>query len=384
MRFPFDSLSGPSLDAALQHFEEQGFFIVEGLEKTITSHFKPIVAERLRVDQAEFERILDPDSPPMILPVETRERLSRVTTPPELGANILRTMGPVFSRLIGPLVHISTTFHAQFKGGDVKPVDHGGYDPKAQYLEVQGQYLIHQDFSGAALPTSPSGITLWVALNSCPDWNLRLYPGSHRHGLLCNQWLPLEDPRLKPHGAPVDIQAKTGIAVIFNSLLLHSSSNPGPKRRLSCDIRFFPLCGFLPSQVHALAPKPGAALLEARDRTRGITLRSPILEALAFLGQDVAQPDAPAHSNYDWVNYLNSLLHGDPDGALPHLARFVHPTLGVDGVEAYAPKFHNRQVHASTLRSARERIAGAEPSSPLLAGLNRLISAVGRTEAVSA
>ncbi|MEP6999582.1 MAG: phytanoyl-CoA dioxygenase family protein, partial [bacterium] len=251
-----DALTAENVAAAAQQFEEDGYFILEGVADDITSLFKPIVAERLGVSAAEMEEILDPNSPPVVLPVEVRQRMSRIDTSPVLAKALLALLEPVISRLIGPIVHVSSNFHGQFKGGEVKPVDHGGYDPNAQYLEVQGQYLIHQDFSGAAIPTSPAGITLWTPLNSCPDWNLRLYPGSHRHGLLCQQWLKLEDPRLSPFRPPIDIQAQAGTAVIFNSLLLHSSSNPGPRRRLSCDLRFFPLCGFLPSTPHILGSQP--------------------------------------------------------------------------------------------------------------------------------
>jgi hypothetical protein len=272
-------------------------------------------------------------------------------------------------------VHISSNFHGQFKGGDARPVDHGGYDPNAKYLEVQGQYLIHQDFSGAAIPTSPSALTLWVALNSCPDWNLRVIPGSHRYGLLCQQWLKLDDQRLTPFGDYIDIEAREGSAVIFNSLLLHSSSNPGFKRRVSCDIRFFPFCGFLPSQVQALSPRPVDAIRKGLERPDGETLRAPLLESLAFMGQDVFDDGVPKYSILNWANYLDVLLHGDPARALPHLVRMVNTELGVDGPEAYVPKFHDKPVHVSTLRQVRERLAQLEPRAAELAGLDNLINA---------
>ncbi len=374
MRFDFAALSKGQTGPAMEHFEEKGFFILDGIGDAVTRHFKPVFAERLQVSEAEFEKVLDPQGPPTVLPEEIRARLSRVTTPQSLRNALLSSLSGLFALLLGPFVEVSTNYHAQFKSGYVKPVDHGGYDPKAQYLEVQGQYLIHQDFSGAALPTSPSGITLWVAMNSCPDWNLRLYPGSHRYGLLCHQWLPLEDPRLATFGAPVDVQAKAGSAVVFNSLLLHSSSNPGPQRRLSCDIRFFPLSGFLPTTIHSVVPKPAEFLRTQLATTPGITRRTPLLETAAFLGQRVGQPDAPAHSNLDWVNYLDEYLSGDPAKALAHMERMVHPTRGVDGPDVYTAKFHNRKVYPETLRQARELIMKSEPNAPELAGLDRLLA----------
>lgn len=378
MMFRLDALTTESLDAAARQFENDGYFMLDGVTDRITTLFRPIIAERLGVSHSEMDAILDPNSPPMILPVEVRQRMSRVDTSAELAQSLLKVLEPVLQRIIGPIVHVSSNFHGQFKGGEVKAVDHGGYDPKAQYLEVQGQYLIHQDFSGAAIPTSPAGITLWTPLNSCPDWNLRIYPGSHRYGLLCNQWLKLEDPRLASFRPPIDVQARAGTAVIFNSLLLHSSSNPGPRRRVSCDIRFFPLCGFLPSTPHILGTTPLTALRNQLARTDSETLRSPMREVLAFLGQDVLDRSVPPHSILNWPNYLSVLLEGAAPAALPHMVRFVHETLGVDGPEAYTTKFHDRPVHTTMLAGVRDRLQALEPGAAELAGFDRLAARLAK------
>jgi len=361
MEFELRDLSGKRLDEAARAFEQDGFILLSGVGEAVTTHFRPIVAERLQVDAATFTRMLDPDSPPTILPVETRERLSRITTPAPLAETLLKALQPMFLRVLGPFAHVSTTFHGQFKGGEVAAVDHGGY--AKDYLEVQGQYLLHQDFSGAAIPTSPSGVTLWVGLNTTPDWNLRLYPGSHRYGLLCNQWLRLEDPRLSPFGEPIDIAAKAGNAVLFNSLLLHSSSNPGPRRRISCDIRFFPLCGFLPSLPHCLDARPGQRLSEGLERETGPTLRSPFLETAAFLGGTLPAEDVPPHSMANWGHYVARLVQGDPDGALPLLERFVNEELGFDPPEVFTAKFHDRPMHLEPLRTAAARLEAGDPLS---------------------
>lgn len=375
MRFDLAGLSAASLERMAAAYEADGYFILDGVGDAITQHFRPLIAEMVGVPEAELETLLDPDSPPVVLPPEVRQRLSRIATTPALADAIFGGLGPVLERLIGPLVHISSSFHGQFKGGDVRPVDHGGYDPNAQYLEVQGQYLIHQDFSGAAIPTTPSGLTLWVALNSCPDWNLRVIPGSHRHGLLCQQWLSLEDARLDAFEQPIDIEPRAGSAVIFNSLLLHSSSKPGFKRRVSCDIRFFPFCGFLPSEVRVLDDHPVAAIRAGLERNDGPTLRAPLLESLAFMGQRVFDDTVPPHSILNWSNYLDLLLRGDAEAALPHLSRMVNTEQGVDGPDAYTGKFHDKPVHAATLRQVRDRIARLEPGVPELDGLDGLIAA---------
>lgn len=379
MRFSLSALttSTDTLEAAVRHYEEHGFFMVEGVGDAVTRHYKPLVADRLQVSLADLDGILDPNSPPMILPIETRQRMSRIDTSPELASALLANLEPVLERLLGGLLHVSSNFHGQFKGGEVKPVDHGGYDPNAQYLEVQGQYLIHQDFSGAALPTSPCGVTLWTPLNSCPDWNLRIYPGTHRFGLLCHEWMKLEDPRLAAFGVtPVDVVAEAGTCVIFNSLLLHSSSNPGPRRRVSCDLRFFPLTGFLPSQVRLLGRDPLATLRAGLARPDGPTLKAPHLEAAAFLGLVTEPAPCPPYSILNWANYLAVLLNGSPDAALPHLERFVNLEQGIDpGVDIYVKKFHNREVHRTTLANLLAALQARVPEAPEVQTLARRLAA---------
>jgi hypothetical protein len=376
MRVHLKDLTGDGLEAAAAEFDDRGFFMLEGVGEAVTRHFRPLLSDRLQVSAEELERILDPDSPPVVLPLEIRQRLSRISSPPELRDALFSALGPVFARLIGPLAHISSTFHGQFKGGEIKPVDHGGY--QADYLEVQGQYLLHQDFAGANIPTSPCAITLWVPQNSCPDFNLRLYPGSHRVGLICEGWVALDDPKLAWLGEPVDVVAEAGTAVIFNSLLLHGSSKPGLRRRVSCDIRFFPLCGFLPSEVHALVPDALGAIARGLAEERRETLRAPLLEDLAFLGQGRTEPGVRPHSILNWANYVATLLDGRPGPALGHFERFVNLEHGWDPVEKYTSKYHGRPIHAETLRTAARKVGRPGGLGP---GFDRVIE---RAEAAAA
>lgn len=375
MRFRLDQLSGSTLEKAAQHFDTHGFFMIEGVEDALTRHFKPLVAERMKVDSDELERILDPDSPPIVLPEEIRQRMSRITSSPELQQTLLTSLDAVFRRLLGPFVQVSSTFHGQFKGGEARPVDHGGYDPNAKYLEVQGQYLIHQDFAGAAIPTSPCGVTLWTPLNSCADWNLRLYPGSHRHGLLCQEWMKLEDPRLARFGDALDVKAEFGTAVVFNALLLHSSSNPGFRRRVSCDIRFFPLCGFLPSNVHVLGDEPLEEFRRGLARADGPTLHEPLLEAAHFMGLPRDAEACEPYSILNWGNFVRNTVRGDHDAALADLTRFVNLERGIDGVDAYSVKFHNKPIHASTLAGLLDRLRSIDSGAPEIASLEQRVGA---------
>src|SRR5690348_4347310 len=81
-------------------------------------------------------------------------------------------------------------------------------------MEVHGAYQLHQDFTGASFPTSPSHMILWVGLNECQDWPVRLYPRSHRLGLLCEGFVPVDHPRLAKLGKPIEFQARPGTGII--------------------------------------------------------------------------------------------------------------------------------------------------------------------------
>lgn len=387
MEFSLLELAGATLEEAIRYFETYGFIVLTDLYEDVTLGFLPVLAQRMRVHPDGMEALLDPDSPPVVLSEDVRERLARIETPPDLARGLLRALEPLLLRVLGPCVHVSSTYHGQFKGGDTPPVDHGGYREASKFLEVQGQYLLHQDFTGAAIPTSPSAVTLWVGLNTCPDWTLRVYPGSHRLGLLCHEWLQLDDERVEPLGAPVDLAATKGSAVLFNSLLLHSSSNPGPRRRISCDIRFFPLTGFLPSIPHALGDRPLDRLTEAMERADGPTLRAPVLETLAWLGVTLPEETVEPHSILNWAQYVSALLNDRKDSR-HWMERFVNEDLGVDPAYVYVEKFHGRTPHTATLHAMRNQLAAKQPRHPLVESLDgllgRLTSAQGAVGGQSA
>jgi hypothetical protein len=359
MNIDLQQLDPQQLEIAAQHYAERGFILLSGLEEIVTAKFRPVLADRIGVNEHELAAVLDPTNSGVIFPPHVRERLGRIDTSRQLAQPLLEVLRPLLTRLIGPLVHVSSTFHAQFKGEGVQEVDHGGYSKAADYLEVHGPYLLHQDFAGASIPTSPSAMTLWVAMNDCPYWNLRLYPGSHRRGLICNRWLALDDQRLAPLGEPIDIVARKGTAVVFNALMLHGTSNPGPLRRVSCDIRFFPLCGFLPSETHLLEASPANALREGLDRAFSPVLQAPLLEDQVFLGDEIQLEEVPPLSVLNWVKFLSEVVAGRKDEALEHLERFVNTDMGFDSITAYNAKFTDQPVCEATLSSARERVASA-------------------------
>lgn len=355
-----------------REYEDRGYVRLAGAE-ALAERFRQALAERLGVDHGQMGELLDPHRP-TVFSREVRQRLSRIDTSPRLAAGLLEIMTPILTRLIGPLVHVSSTFHGQFKGGAGSDVDHGGYEPQADFMEVHGAYRLHQDFTGASLPTSPSAVTLWVPLNTTPHWALRVYPGSHRKGLLSSAWLPLDDPRLGGLGGAVELPAERGTAILFNALLLHGTGAPGPDRRVSVDLRFFPLCGFLPSPVHFLDSDPLRALRETMGDERGPTLAAPLLEDRAFLGDAVELSGVPERSVLNWVNYVACRLRGRPDLALSHLVRFANHEFDAAGPATFAGRFHDRPLEVSALRAVHDRLRALTPGAPPLADLDGLLA----------
>jgi hypothetical protein len=373
MEFQLSELlaSGTALDEAAACYAEHGFFVLHGLEDSLTPLFREQLAAQISAGPAEMEEFLDPAGPPTTLPLDVRRRLAQVPSKPKFSRELLQVFGPLLRRLIGPLAHVSHTFHTQYKSPGIAAVDHGGN--QNEYLEMQGQYLLHQDFTGASLPTSPSGVTLWIAQNTTSDWRLRIYPGSHRQGLICNQWLATDDPRAAALGPPYEMEARVGSALIFNALCLHGGCEPGPSRRVSCDIRFFPLCAFLSSEVHTLGADVMGELRARAAVEQCPTLRAPLLESLAYLGQSVITDDVAPLSVLNWTNYLHHYLRGSADEALDCMLRFTNEGLQIDDAGAYTAKYHGHPLHTEPLRQLRTVIAGREPEAPELPALDHLI-----------
>jgi hypothetical protein len=355
-------LSPAALRAACRQFDALGYVQLSGLDHRVTPAFETELADAIGTSRADFQRLLDPWAGAEIFDRDTRQRLSKIATTPRLSESLLSALGPLIQALIGPLVHVSSTYHGQFKGGPLpesaKDIVHYHNEAAADYMEVHGAYRMHQDFTGASIPTSPSGLTLWVALNDCSEATLRVFPGSHRVGLYCHKMWRSDDPRLDQFVPPVEIEARAGTGVIFNALLFHGTGKLGAKRRVSCDVRFFPLTGFLPSDVHWLDAHPMAAIERLRDEAAGQTLLAPLLEQLAFLGADVRVPHVYPLSQMHWVNYLVELVAGNPDNALPHLAAFINTDWLEDPPTVFTQKFHNRTIHRDRMAVVRDRVGG--------------------------
>lgn len=350
-------LDGERLEAAARYYGEHGFLVLTDVESTFGARFEATLSGILAEVDLDVRDVIEGRVPLTDFSDEARKRVSRIDTSPELAEWMVGVLEPLLLRLLGPVVQVSTNFHAQFKGGDlVAPaVDHGGYPSGTQYLEPFGQYLLHQDFTGAKMPTSPSFVTLWVPLTTGPNWGLRLYPGSHRLGLLCNDWIPLEDARLEMLGEPVDFAPQRGKALVFNAMLLHSSVHPGPSRRVSCDVRFFPLCGFLPTVPWILGDDPERDL-QALPQDNEI-LQMPRFETQVFLGRDPHLENLPEHSILNWATYIEAVHRGDLEGALAHLERLTNPALTGETWDVYRDKYHGRPISRTTLEMAARGVA---------------------------
>jgi Phytanoyl-CoA dioxygenase (PhyH) len=356
-------LAGKTLEAAATEFEAQGFIRLGGVGTALTDLFESVFKGILDNEGLALGAVLQPLGA-VDFSLAARRRISKVESTQGFAQELLTKVGSLLSRLIGPIVHVSSTYHVQVKGGGVAApaVDHGGYPDGTTYLEPFGQYLLHQDFTGANIPTSPSAVTLWVPLNDSPDWNLRIYPGSHRKGMLCNAWVDLDTPGLSVLGKPVDIRAERGTAVVFNAMDLHGTSNPGIHRRVSCDIRFFPLCGFLPSRPWFLGNDPLAELdLERPDD--GPVLRTARLEGRAYLGRETEIPDGEQPTDYQWARYVAAVCRGDEDAA-EQLSRYANPEVTGETGDIYVRKFHGRALEKGMLDEVQERLKGSPAEDP--------------------
>ena len=354
------NLTPAVIEEAARQYHENGFLVVTDTEAALLPRLEEVLTETLDGLGHGLGEVLDSSLPLYKFSETDRETLSQIDTSQDLQAKLVSLLEPVLLRILGPLVHVSRNFHAQFKGTDlVAPaVDHGGYPDDSKFLEPFGQYLIHQDFTGARLPTSPGGMTCWVPLTTGENWGLRLYPGSHRKGIVCHDWIPLEDERLNALGEPFDFPAHRGKALLFHSLILHSSVNPGDDRRVSIDVRFFPLCAYLPSAPWVLGDNPERDLVPVYGD--GDTLAASRLEAQVYLGRDPQLGDVPEHSTLNWVNYINAIAKGDRDAALPHLERFTNPSVTGEGVDIYRDKYHAHPFHDLTMERARRAIAATK------------------------
>ena len=190
------------------------------------------------------------------------------------------------------------------------------------------------------------------------------------HGMFAHIFLGFDDPRLEPLGEPIDVIARRGQGVLFSGMMLHGSSNPGDSRRVSCDMRFFPLSPFLPSPIHTLGDRPLAALRDGLGRAGHDELRAAFLASMIALGQDVEVPAAQGRSTLHWPAYLQQTFSEENDLARSTFESFVNTGFGIDGVEPFL-RHHGRELQVEPLRDLLGRLRKLEPNAPELGALER-------------
>lgn len=351
-------LSVANLEKAAAFYAQNGYLEITDTDHDLLPTVERVLDEELKSVGLELDSILDGTTPLFEFSQDQRKSLSQIDTTASLQSQLVTLLEPILLYLLGPLVHVSSNFHAQFKGADLEApaVDHGGYPSDSTYLEPFGQYLLHQDFTGARLPTSPGGMTLWVPSTTGENWGLRVYPGSHRLGILCHDWIDLDDDRLDFLGEPIDILPRRGRALLFHSLILHSSVAPGPDRRVSSDIRFFPLCAYLPSKIWVLGDDPEAQFdnLDQQDEI----LAASRYEALVYLGRDTGLEEIADCSVLNWASYVEAVKKGEDDRAIQSLKRFTNLGLTGESHQTYVDKYHEYPMNMDTLKRAQFAIRG--------------------------
>lgn len=352
-------MTASSLEEAARYYAAYGVLVIRDIGPSLVSLFEGIMTGVLADLGIDIADVYNGAVSFAAFSPEARKMVSQVRTTPEFSRRLLTILEPLLLRILGPVVHVSRDFHAHFKGSVFPQTEtgYGGYPSGTQYLEPFSRFLLHQDFTGANLPTSPSFPTVWVPLTTGPDWGLRLYPGSHRRGLLCNQFVEFENPRLEILGKPVDFTPERGSALLFHALVLHGTTEPGPSLRVSCDARFFPLSPFLGSTPWLLGTDP-LADLEPVDGDDEI-LRVARLETQAVLGRHLDLDGVPTLSILHWAKYLEAVCHEDDAAALKHLERLVNPELTGEGWEVYRDKYHGRTLDRGPRDSALKALSAS-------------------------
>jgi hypothetical protein len=65
---------------------------------------------------------------------------------------------------------------------------------------------------------------------------------------------------------------------------------------------------------------------------------------------------------------------GELDAALADLTRFTNAEMGIDGVDAYASKFHGRPIHRSVLEGLLDSLRALDSEAPEVAALEKRVS----------
>lgn len=318
-------------DKILDHYSRNGYAVLTEVDPRLARTLRGVITKMTGLTESQIVHACESEDEIAMTP-EMRSILARPLVTTDLQEPLREIFGEFVLKLLGPIVHISRDFHPQIKRG-TSGVILKGYSGDG--LEVQAAYGFHTDFTAGRVMTSPSATVFWVPLNTCDQNGLRLYRRTHQKGLLTKRWLPPTTPGLDRVGERVEMTAKEGQVLIFNFTVFHGTGIGGPRTRISADLRFFPFCGILDNPPYVLRKNPIEWIRRRLEEVDNDTLRAPLLETLAYLGQPINWPVIERYSLLNWARLIECDLHGDEEGSREALAQFANTDLGFDPFDAY-------------------------------------------------
>lgn len=320
----------------LQHYNDNGFVVITGVDSRIAATLREVISRLTGLTDSQIRTAGQSDRE-MGLPVNVRNKLARPPVTAKVQKTLLQEFGGLLVQLLGPIMHISREFHPQIKRGSPDYILKGY---SGDGLEVEAAYGLHTDFTAGRVTTSPNALALWIPLNTCEQSGLRLFRRSHAKGLVTNGWLRPNTAGLDRIGDYVDIFAEEGQALMFNFSLLHGTAIGSMGTRISADLRFFPFCGILDSSPFVLRSSPVKWIHEQLRGVEGDTLKAPLYEALAYLGQPISWPrHIHRYSPVNWARYIQAMLEKDTQTARQAIEALVNTEIGFDELSVYLERF---------------------------------------------
>jgi len=359
-------LTRSNIDEIVAGFQRDGVVVLTDVERAPLEILTRMLSEQSGLSRDEIQAAGREGG--VEISSEVRQKLARGIVTPELRDAALSVFGDLLTRMLGPIVHTSQTFHYQLKPRAQRETILKGFHNDGR--EVQALYGIHNEFTAARVLTSPSAVVCWIPLNTFDGKALYFYPGTHRKGLLANRWLPRHDQckGIDRVGPVVEYTPTLGQVVIFNFLVLHGSGpsvlpstfSLGPQpTRISCDLRFFPFMGILDSQAHVLRPDPVGWMKERSAAYTDDFLRAPLFEGLAYLGESIDWPELPRHSVAHWARFAEGLVRGDEAQQRQAIAGLVNTEIGFDALDSYLERFAAAALHPTPYQSIADQVPQA-------------------------
>jgi len=332
--------------AITEFYNRHGFVILTDVDPALPAAFRKVLTDTMGLSSQQIRQAGEGE--PMHVSSEARARLARPETTPDLREVLLATLGDLVVELLGPIIHVGNTYHPQIKRSQSTHILKGYF---GDGLEVEAPYGLHQDFTAGRIVTSPNGIVCWIPVNTCEFNALRVFTDTVGRGLLANRWLPPDEAGVDQLGPSIEVKAQEGQVLLFNFLVMHGTTRPGPATRISCDARFYSFCGILDSEPAVLRPDPVDWIRARLREPRGETLAGPLYETLAYLGESIDWPELHPLSILHWARIIEGVVQGDADEVRGAIAQFVNCERGFDPLAGYVERFSDLALQARPYRS---------------------------------